>query len=84
MSAVSLPANGQPAPVGNKLAEGDEVNFVVGENALAGGVEQEGGVGGEPLPCRVTFPVDDADQEITGGIARNFLGALREKRDPAW
>src|SRR5580700_11046925 len=55
------------------------MNFVVGIDALADGIQQHGAVGREPLSAGVLLPVYDADEEIVSGVTRNALGALRER-----
>ena len=52
MSAVSFAGEREPTAQRNIFAERHQMNFVVGEDALAGGIEQDGAVRGVPLACR--------------------------------
>src|SRR5579862_8226347 len=68
----------EPAAVRHELAEGNQMNFVIGKNSLARGGEKHGGVRSQPLSRRVPLPIDDAQEKITGRFTRNPLGKLHE------
>src|ERR1700678_2639250 len=61
----------EPPAQRHVLAEGHEMNLIIGINSPAGRVQKHGAVGSEPGFIRGLFPVHDADQEIRSRIARD-------------
>ena len=61
----------EPPAQRHVLAEGHEMNLIIGINSPAGRVQKHGAVGSEPGFIRGLFPIHDADQEIRSRIARD-------------